>query len=109
MLLLLLKKHHHQLFARNVNVTSNARKLCTPQNGTRNQRYIALRNGAANKTRKTQIRQKPGNMGCMESKTDLSRWGLVGSSREAKLKKCFHHLDHDKNGVSLRFSILCNT
>ena len=40
-------------------------------------------------------------MGCMESKTDLSKWGLVGSSREAKLKKCFHHLDHDKNGVSL--------
>lgn len=38
-------------------------------------------------------------MGCGDSKISLARWGLEGASREAKLKKCFAHLDHDKNGV----------
>ena len=38
-------------------------------------------------------------MGCGESKIGLQKWGLNGASREAKLKKCFAHLDNDKNGV----------
>ena len=38
-------------------------------------------------------------MGCGDSKADLKRFGLVGASREAKLRKCFAHLDHDKNGL----------
>lgn len=38
-------------------------------------------------------------MGCGDSKINLAKWGLEGASREAKLKKCFAHLDHDKNGV----------